>query len=254
MSFLQDSRDRDQCVFIRGFRVKRVLFRIKPTRIGSDKNAQAQRSPYPFRSDNGLRNGAPFRGSSSSSDTIVNPQQRETSRENHVQRSKPQSDSDNGLRNAIPFLFPGPPPPLPPPINHIRSLYRHPTLQRSDGLRSASSFLGDDLHIGSSSSSLDTIGPAPPISHERSPYRRPTLQRNNGLHNAPSFLDDRLDGTGPPINHKNPQPLPYPSSTALQSNGYLSNASFMTSPSHSSFTEVPNDIAEVYPPGHDYLL
>ncbi|KAI0270898.1 hypothetical protein BGY98DRAFT_230991 [Russula aff. rugulosa BPL654] len=54
--------------------------------------------------------------------------------------------------------------------------------------------------------------------------------------------------------HKNPQPLPYPSSTALQSNGYLSNASFMTSPSHSSFTEVPNDIAEVYPPGHDYLL
>ena len=63
-----------------------------------------------------------------------------------------------------------------------------------------------------------------------------------------------LDGTGPPINHKNPQPLPYPSSTALQSNGYLSNASFMTSPSYSSFTEVPNDIAEVYPPGHDHLL
>jgi hypothetical protein len=59
---------------------------------------------------------------------------------------------------------------------------------------------------------------------------------------------------GPPINHKNPQPLPYPSSTALQSNGYLSNASFMTSPSYSSFTEVPNDIAEVYPPGHDHLL
>jgi hypothetical protein len=50
-----------------------------------------------------------------------------------------------------------------------------------------------------------------------------------------------------PINHENPQLLPYPSSTALQSNGDLCNASFMTSPSDNSFIEVPNDIAEVYP-------
>jgi hypothetical protein len=68
-------------------------------------------------------------------------------------------------------------------------------LQSDNGFRNALSFLGDS-HIGGSSSSLNTIGPS--------------------------------------INHENPQLRPYSSSTALQSNGHLSNASFMTSPSYDS--------------------
>jgi hypothetical protein len=68
-------------------------------------------------------------------------------------------------------------------------------LQSDHGFRNALSVLGDS-HIGGSSSSLNTIGPS--------------------------------------INHENPQLRPYPSSTALQSNGHLSNASFMTSPSYDS--------------------
>ena len=50
----------------------------------------------------------------------------------------------------------------------------------------------------------------------------------------------------PLINHKNPQIRPYPSSTALQSNGSVRNASFMTSPSsHDSSVEVRNYIVKV---------
>ena len=88
------------------------------------------------------------------------------------------------------------------------SPYRHLTLQRNDdwGFASCTTILGDDSLIGGSSSSLDTIRP--------------------------------------PINHENPQLLPYPSSTTLQSNGSIYNASFMTSPSDDSFIEVPNYIAE----------
>ena len=48
-----------------------------------------------------------------------------------------------------------------------------------------------------------------------------------------------------PINRENPQLLPYPSSTALQSNGSVYNTSFMTSPSYGSLVEVLDDIAEV---------
>ncbi|KAI0276108.1 hypothetical protein BGY98DRAFT_737942 [Russula aff. rugulosa BPL654] len=89
-----------------------------------------------------------------------------------------------------------------------RSPYRHPTLQRNDcsGDASRTTTLGDNSHIGGSSSNLDTIRP--------------------------------------PINHENPQLLPYPSSTVLQSNGNLCNASFMTSPSYDTFFEFPNYIAE----------
>jgi hypothetical protein len=118
----------DQCVFIRGFRVKRALFQIRLIRIGSsrdDKNPQ--RSPY-----------------------------------------------------------------------------------RNNSVHNASSFLGDGSHIGGSSSNLDTIGP--------------------------------------PINYENPQLRPYTSSTDIQSNGDLCNASFMTSPNDNSLIE-PNDIAEVCPLG-----
>ena len=103
----------------------------------------------------------------------------------------------------------------------------------------------------------------PPIKNEnlqRSPYRHPTLQRkdsNDGLNNASStaFLDDdsesliggsssSLDTIRPPAKHENRQLLPYSSSSTLQSNGSLCNASFMTSASHNSSIEVPNYIAE----------
>ena len=76
--------------------------------------------------------------------------------------------------------------------------------QRNNDVHYASSFLGDGSHFGGSSSSLDTIVP---------------------------------------INHENLQLLLYPSSTTLQSNGSIYNASFMTSPSYD--IEVLNDIAEV---------
>jgi hypothetical protein len=80
-----------------------------------------------------------------------------------------------------------------------------------------SPFHGGDPHIGGSSSSLVTIGP--------------------------------------PTNHEHPQLRPYPSSTALQSNGSVCNASFITSPSdYASPTEVRNDIAEVRLPEHDHSL
>ena len=108
-----------------------------------------------------------------------------------------------------------------PPIkneNSQHSPYQRPTLQRSDGLRSASctTLLGDASLIGGSSSSLETI---------RSP-----------------------------INYDNPQLRPYPSSTTLQSNGGRCSLSFMTSPSDDSLIEDPNYIAEVCLPGHDCSL
>ena len=95
-----------------------------------------------------------------------------------------------------------------------------------------------------SSSSLDTIGP--PIKDENlqhSSYRRPTLRRTDRIRSALSLLGDdspiggsssNLDTIRPLINHENRQLLPYASSTDLQSNGSLYNASFMTSPSHDS--------------------
>ena len=87
---------------------------------------------------------------------------------------------------------------------------RQPSAARNNGLRNASesSFLGNDDH-GGSSSSLDTIGPP-----ERSPYWR------DGLHNSASN-DSHVWGSSSslntirPINHENPQLLPYPSSTKV---------------------------------------
>ena len=105
-----------------------------------------------------------------------------------------------------------------PPIkneNPQRSSYRHPTHQRNDDSCNASctTFLGDDpLIAGGSSSILDTIGP--------------------------------------PINHEYPQLRPYSSSTTLQSNGGLCNASFMTTPSYISSIVVQNYVAEVCLPGY----
>jgi hypothetical protein len=57
-----------------------------------------------------------------------------------------------------------------------------------------------------------------------------------------------LDTIGPPINRENSQLYPYPSSTALQSNGDLCNASFMTSPSDSSVAVTP-----FFPPSVDRI-
>jgi hypothetical protein len=59
-----------------------------------------------------------------------------------------------------------------------------------------------------------------------------------------------LDTIRPPIDYENP----YPSSTALHSNGGQYNASFMTSPSHYSDVEVPNYITEVCLPWHGRSL
>jgi len=126
---------------------------------------------------------------------------------------------------------------------------RSPYRPRNNGVRNASSFLGNDEH-GGSSSSLDTIRPP-----ERSPYWR------DGLHNSASN-DSHVWGSSSslntirPINHENPQLLPYPSSTTLQSNGSVYNASFMTSPSYGSLvdSEVLNDIAGVCLSRHDCLL
>jgi hypothetical protein len=83
------------------------------------------------------------------------------------------------------------------------------------GPRTESSSLGDDSHIGGSSSSLDTIVP---------------------------------------INHENPQLCPYPSSITLQSNGSIYNASFMTSPTYDSLIEVLNEVVEVCLLRHDRSL
>jgi hypothetical protein len=111
---------------------------------------------------------------------------------------------------------------------------------------------------------VDKIGP--PIKNEypqRSPYRHPTLKSDTGLHNVSSFFGDdsqiggsssSLDTIGAPIDHGNPQLLPYPSSITLQSNGGVYNASLMTSPSFDSFFEVQNYIAEVCLPGQDRSL
>ena len=111
-------------------------------------------------------------------------------------------------------------------------------------------FQYDDPNIGVS-----------PINNENpqcSQYRHPTLQRNDSLNNAPSTIilgndsesliggsSSSLDTIKPPVKHENPQLLPYPSSTTLQSNGSLCNLSFMTSASHNSSIEVTNYIAEV---------
>ena len=119
-----------------------------------------------------------------------------------------------------------------------------------DGSRNASSFLGDHPHIGGSSSSLDTIGPPNDENLQRSPYRYPTLQRNDSLRSSTSSLDT----IRPHMDRENPPLHPYPSSTDLQSNGSLYNASFMTSPSYDSLIEVLNDVTEVYPPEYNRLL
>ena len=94
------------------------------------------------------------------------------------------------------------------------------------------------------------------------------LQSDIDSRSASSFFvlgdgsSSSLNTIGPLSSDENPQLRSYPSSTALQSNGSLRNASFMTSPSYDSLIEVPNDIgmddprsfgasdgAEVRPPG-----
>ena len=127
-----------------------------------------------------------------------------------------------------------------PPIKNEKpqqSPYRHPALQRNNGLRNEPSEKGDDPNIGgsssSSSSSSDTI--EPPINDEifndedvndeylndedlyvedvndenlydenpqHSPYQHPTLQRNNGLHDPSSFLgdDSQTEGSDSSLN------------------------------------------------------
>jgi hypothetical protein len=67
--------------------------------------------------------------------------------------------------------------------------------------------------------------------------------------------NSNLNTIEPPINYKNPQLLPYPSSTTLHSNGSLCNASFLTgTPSYDSLKEIRDYIAEVCLPGYDRTL
>ncbi|KAI0270911.1 hypothetical protein BGY98DRAFT_1100578 [Russula aff. rugulosa BPL654] len=190
----------------------------------------------------------------------------------HSPYRHPALQRNNGLHNKSSFLSDDPNirvggsslDMIGPPVNNEnfidenpQSSYRHPTLQRNNGLYSTSSFLGDDSHIGGPGS---TIGP--PINHENPPYRHPTLQRNHYLRSASSLLGDRsyMGGSSSSldtivlINHENPQLLQYPSSTSLQSNGSMYNASFMTSPSYNSLIEVTNDIAEARSAGHGHSL
>ena len=91
---------------------------------------------------------------------------------------------------------------------------------------------------------MDTIRPSIKYENEnpqRSPYQHPDRQRNDGCMTGSS---SSLDTTGLPINRENPQLLPYPSSTDVQSNGDICNASFMTSLSEGSLFEVPTDIED----------
>jgi hypothetical protein len=226
----------DQCVFIRGFRVKPVLFGVRLIRIGSGS------SPYrrATQRNNGLRNASSGErvGSSSSLDTIGPPENGWFYRNPLIKLRNASSGDDSligGSSSSLDTIGPpeNPRPPSPP------SPYR----TQNNGLRNTSS--GDDSLIGGSSSSLDTIGP--PENPRRPPSPYPT-QRNNGwfyrnplrmLRNASSGDDSLIGGSSssfldtirPPINHE----YPYPSSTALQSNGDLCNASFTTSPSDDSY-------------------
>ena len=111
---------------------------------------------------------------------------------------------------------------------------------------------------------VDKVGP--PIKNEtpeRSPYRfLSSFQSDTGLPNTLPFFGDDSHSVansssdtvtiGPLFDHENPQLLPYPSSTTIQSDGSQYNASLMTSPSYGSesFFEVRNYITEVCLPGH----
>ena len=111
----------DQCVFIRGFQVKRSLFRIKPIRIGSHR-VDEDRQPYRIseRKD-GLRKTLDplVLGSSSSSlssSSIVSPDHENSQR-----------NRDGGLRNTLTRGSRSSLDKPPMSINPRLSLYRHPT-------------------------------------------------------------------------------------------------------------------------------
>ena len=120
----QDSPTADQCVFIRGFQVKRSLFRIKPIRIGSDR-VDEDRQPYRIVSEeqkDRLRNtfdplvlGSSSSSLSSSSTlaTVVSPGHENSQR-----------NRDGGLFTRGSRLSLDEPPIS---INPRLSLYRHPT-------------------------------------------------------------------------------------------------------------------------------
>jgi hypothetical protein len=273
----------------------------------NDENLQCSPYQHPtlprrpvFPRDDGLRSASSFLGddlhigrfggSSSSLDAIgapINDENLQHSPNRHPARPRrPVFPRDDGLRSASSFLgddlhigrFGGSSSSLDAIRSTIndenlqRSPNRHPTrprrpvFPRDDGLRSASSFPGDDLHIrrfGGSSSSLDAIGP--PINDEnlqRSPNRHPTrpqhsvFPRDDGLRSASSFLGDdlhigrfggsssSLDAIRLPTNDENPQFRPYSSFSDLQSNGSVCSVSFATSPSYESLIEVSNEIAK----------
>jgi len=222
----------DQCVFIRGFQVKRSMFRIKPIRIGSDR-VDGDRPPVRIFE---VRNGGQHTStsntfetlalvsSSSSLATIVYP--------NHENPQRFQS-----LRTTPDPLTKGSSSSL---DTTVSPNHENPQLYGFQSLHNT-----PDPFTRGSSSSLDTVVspnhkeqliqrlPAPP------PPRAPEDQRNYGLRNTSSILHDDSGSSFSSSSLKpigeNPQLHPYPSSTALQSNGgLLSNASFTTSPSNDS--------------------
>ena len=90
------------------------------------------------------------------------------------------------------------------------------------------SYFGSEDEESATAEEGDTVGNSP--------------SWRDGLRNSLYILEDgsssssSLDTIGP-INHENPQLRPYPSSTTLQSNGSVYNASFVTSPSHDSLID-----------------
>ena len=104
---------------------------------------------------------------------------------------------------------------------------------------------------------MDTIGP--PIKDENpqpSPDRHLTLQRNDDPSRTTFLSDDSHIGglSSSLVTIRHPTNHEYPSSTTLQSNGSVYNASFMTSPSYDSSIEVLSYIAEVCLPGYSFAL
>ena len=103
---------------------------------------------------------------------------------------------------------------------------------------------------------MDTI--RPPINNENpqpSPDRHLILQRNNGPSRIFLSDDSHIGGSSSSlVTIRHPTNHEYPSSTTLQSNGSVYNASFMTSPSYDSSIEALSYFAEVCLPGYSFAL
>ena len=219
----------DQCVFIRGFQVQRSMFRIKPIRIGSDR-VEGRPPVRIFEERNGGQHTSTSNtfetlalvSSSSSLATIVYP--------NHENPQRFQS-----LRTTPDPLTRGSSSSL---DTTVSPNHENPQLYGFQSLHNTPDPFNFTRGSSTSSSSLGTV--VFPNHKERLPAPSPPPpedQRNYGLRNMSSILHHDSGSSFSSSSLKpigeNPQLHPYPSSTALQSNGgLLSNASFTTSPSN----------------------